>query len=81
MAKTSGLGSYECCVTPNAGWIRIRVGLLFIASGIFSILPFLGVWMLPLGFLLMAYDVPFLRKPVRRFSIGAARRWGQLCSG
>jgi len=48
---------------PNARWIRIPVGILLMLGGIFSILPFLGLWMLPLGLLLIAYDVPFLQKP------------------
>lgn len=60
---------------PKARWIRIPIGVLLIAGGIFSILPFLGIWMLPLGLLLMAYDVPALRSPVGRFTIWAARKW------
>ncbi len=60
---------------PRAQWIRIPVGALLIVGGVFSILPFLGVWMLPLGLLLIAYDVPFLRKPVGRFTIWATRKW------
>jgi hypothetical protein len=63
---------------PHARWVRIPVGVLLIAGGIFSILPLLGIWMLPLGLLLIAYDVPFLRRPVGRFTIGAARRWTTL---
>ena len=34
-------------------------------GGIFSFLPLLGVWMLPLGLLLIAQDVPFLQKASR----------------
>ncbi len=61
---------------PDARWIRIPIGLLLILGGVFSILPFLGIWMLPLGLLLIAYDVPFLRMPVARFTIWAAPKWG-----
>jgi hypothetical protein len=63
---------------PDARWIRIPVGLLAVIGGIFSFLPVLGIWMLPLGLLLLAYDIPFLRKPVGRFTIWAAWRWGRL---
>ena len=63
---------------PDARWIRIPVGLLAVIGGIFSFLPVLGVWMLPLGLLLLAYDIPFLRKPVGRFTIWAAWRWARL---
>ena len=49
---------------PDARLIRIPIGLFCIIGGIFSFLPVLGIWMLPLGLLLIALDVPFLRKPV-----------------
>lgn len=60
---------------PSARWVRIPVGLLLIVGGIFSILPLLGLWMLPLGLLLLAQDLPFLRRPMRRALLWAERRW------
>ncbi|MBQ4856236.1 hypothetical protein IMW82_16325 [Rhodanobacter sp. B2A1Ga4] len=60
---------------PSARWLRIPVGLLLVAGGIFSILPLLGLWMLPLGLLLLAQDLPFLRRPTRRALLWAERRW------
>ena len=63
---------------PDARWIRIPVGLLAVLGGILSFLPVLGIWMLPLGLLLLAYDIPFLRKPVGRSTIWAAWRWRRL---
>jgi hypothetical protein len=60
---------------PDARWIRIPIGLLFIIAGFLSFLPVLGLWMLPLGLLLIAYDVPFLRKPVGYFTIWSAEKW------
>ena len=63
---------------PDACWIRIPFGLLAVVGGIFSFLPVLGLWMLPLRLLLLAYDIPFLRKPVGRFTIWAAWRWARL---
>ena len=60
---------------PDARWLRIPLGLLLVAGGVLSILPVLGIWMLPLGLLLLAYDVPFLRKPVARFTIWATQKW------
>jgi hypothetical protein len=63
---------------PNAAWVRIPVGVLFIVGGIFSILPFLGIWMLPLGLLLIAMDVPVLREPVGRFTIWGIGKWTTL---
>ena len=55
---------------PHSRWVRL-LGLLLILGGVFSILPGLGTWMLPLGLLLIALDVPFLRKP-----IGHSTIWG-----
>lgn len=60
---------------PSSRWVRIPVGLLLIAGGIFSILPLLGIWMLPLGLLLLAQDLPFLRRPMRRALLWVERRW------
>lgn len=60
---------------PDARWFRIPIGLLCMVGGVFSFLPVLGIWMLPLGLLLIAYDVPFLRKPVGYFTIWAADKW------
>ncbi len=60
---------------PSAKWVRIPVGILLILGGIFSILPVLGIWMLPLGLLLLAIDVPFLQGPVARVMIWLERKW------
>ena len=48
---------------PAARWVRIPAGLLLIAGGFLGFLPILGFWMLPLGLLLLAIDIPHLRKP------------------
>lgn len=55
--------------------LRIPLALLLIVGGIFSVLPFLGLWMLPLGLLLLAIDVPALRPGISALVI-RARRWG-----
>ncbi|WP_271578506.1 hypothetical protein [Bradyrhizobium sp. CCBAU 11361] len=46
---------------PSSRWVRIPSGALLIVGGVFSFLPVLGVWMLPLGLALLAEDVPALR--------------------
>lgn len=66
---------------PASRLVRIPVGILFVLGGVFSILPGLGIWMLPLGLMLIAYDVPFLRKPVARFTIWGAERWAMFRLG
>lgn len=60
---------------PSSRWVRIPTGILLILGGVFSILPVLGLWMLPLGLLLLAQDLPFLRRPTRRGLLWAERRW------
>ncbi|WP_066478306.1 hypothetical protein [Bosea sp. WAO] len=56
---------------PSSRLVRIPAALLLILGGIFSILPFLGLWMLPLGLMLIAADIPFLRKPMAAFAMRA----------
>ena len=60
---------------PHSRWIRLPMGLLLILGGILSILPGLGTWMLPLGLLLIALDVPFLRKPIGRSTVWGVDKW------
>jgi hypothetical protein len=48
---------------------------LLICGGIVSVLPGFGIWMLPLGLLFIALDVPFLRKPVGHSTIWGANKW------
>lgn len=60
---------------PSSRWFRIPVGILLIIGGLFSFLPILGVWMVPLGALLLAQDVPFLKRPVARALMWLERQW------
>lgn len=53
--------------------LRVPVGLALTAGGVFSFLPFLGVWMLPLGLMLLAVDIKPLRRPVSAFTIRGKR--------
>ncbi|RTE88564.1 MULTISPECIES: hypothetical protein [Bradyrhizobium] len=46
---------------PSSRWVRIPSGALLVAGGVLSVLPLLGIWMLPLGLALLAEDVPALR--------------------
>jgi hypothetical protein len=47
---------------PSLRWVRIPGGILLIAASLFSILPLFGLWMLPPGLVLLAEDVPVLRR-------------------
>ena len=56
--------------------VRFPLALLLIAGGVFSFLPLLGIWMLPLGLLLLAVDLPILRGPISAMII-RGRRMGR----
>jgi hypothetical protein len=60
---------------PETRWFRIPLGVLLIFGGIFSFLPVLGIWMLPLGLLLLALDLPFLQGPVNTSVLRGTRKW------
>ena len=60
---------------PSSRWVRIPLALLLIVGGIFSFLPVLGLWMLPLGLLLFAQDVPLLQGPLVRLLAWVERKW------
>lgn len=60
---------------PEARWIRIPLGILLVLGGIFSFLPVLGIWMLPLGLLLLALDLVFLQGPVNNAIVRGTRKW------
>jgi hypothetical protein len=50
--------------------LRILLGILLIAGGLLGFLPILGFWMIPLGAVLLARDIP----AVERFN-DRVRRW------
>jgi hypothetical protein len=47
---------------PERRWLRIPIAVLFVAGGLLWFLPVVGLWMLPLGLLLLAEESP----PVKR---------------
>ncbi len=56
--------------------IRLPVAFLLLIGGLLGFLPILGFWMLPLGLLILAIDLPALR-PVVTAAIIRIRRWWQ----
>lgn len=63
---------------PESRWIRIPLGLLCIAASALWFLPVVGIELLPLGLLLIAQDVPFLRRPVGRMTLKLESLWRRL---
>ena len=64
--------------SPKSRWVRIPVALLCIVASFFWYLPVIGIEFLPLGLLLLAQDVPFLRGPVARFTLWLEAQWCRL---
>jgi len=60
---------------PSHRFVRFPLGILLVLGGVFSILPGLGIWMLPLGLLLLAIDVTILQRPVNALVLWAERQW------
>ena len=60
---------------PSAKVVRIPFGVVMVCGGVLSFLPILGIWMLPLGLMLLAIDVPPLRGPVTGVIIRGSRWW------
>jgi hypothetical protein len=65
---------------PESRWARIPAAALLILGGILGMLPVLGFWMLPLGFILIAEDLPIVRRGVARVLEGLERRRPQWFS-
>lgn len=72
---------------PASRGARILVSALLVIGSLFSFLPVLGVWMLPLGLIIIAQDLPFLKAPLvaafRRVEAGYAhlQHWRKASFG
>lgn len=60
---------------PSSRLVRVPLAMVLIIGGIFSFLPVLGLWMLPLGLILIAQDLPFLQGPMARMLGWIERKW------
>jgi hypothetical protein len=63
---------------PHSRWVRIPIGILCILASFFWFLPVIGLEFFPIGLLLIAQDIPFLRKPVARWMLRLEDRWLEL---
>jgi hypothetical protein len=53
--------------------VRTLMGIALVFGGIFSFLPVLGVWMLPLGLIMLSIDSAFIRRFRRKSEIRLGR--------
>ena len=59
---------------PSSKLVRIPLAVLLVLGGVLGFLPILGLWMLPLGLVLLAEDVPPLRHATGRILAWIERR-------
>jgi len=60
---------------PRTRLGRTLLGLAFLLGGIFSFLPVLGIWMLPLGLVILSVDWAFVRRWRRQAEVKLSRWW------
>ena len=60
---------------PQSVWLRRALGGGLILGGTFSFLPVLGIWMLPLGLIILSRDSSRIRRIRRKSEVGILRRW------
>ncbi|MBI1329244.1 MAG: hypothetical protein GC166_04990 [Alphaproteobacteria bacterium] len=61
-----GFGRFKISL-PQSRSLRILIGIGLCLGGMMWFLPVLGIWMLPLGIIVLAVDVPFFRPLRDRF--------------
>ncbi len=66
-------------LVPAHPFLRALLGIAFVIGGIFSFLPILGIWMLPLGLIILSIDSALIRRFRRKSTIRLGRwlllRW------
>jgi hypothetical protein len=63
---------------PKSRKYRIPLGLLLIACGTVGFLPIVGYEFIPLGLLVLAQDIPVLRKPVGKMVLWLLGKWVKI---
>lgn len=59
---------------PASRIARVGLGVAFVLGGIFSFLPILGLWMLPVGLIILSIDFAIVRRWRRRSTVWWERR-------
>lgn len=60
MARTIRIGTWSYDL-PDWAPARMAIGVLLILFGFLGFLPVLGFWMVPLGLVVLSYDIPRVR--------------------
>ena len=59
----------QAVTAPGRQFLRIPLAILLMLGGFVGFLPIVGFWMLPLGLILLAIDVPGLRPAVAALTL------------
>ena len=59
----------------RGAFVRVPLGITLLIGGMLFFLPFFGLWMIPLGLMVLAIDLPLLRPAVSAGIIRLRRRW------
>jgi hypothetical protein len=68
-------GAMDTLLRDRMRLVRVPVAILLIVGGFLAILPVFGLWMTPIGLMLLAIDVPALRPRVSAAIIRGRRRF------
>jgi hypothetical protein len=60
VARTIRIGKWTYDL-PERAPARIAIGIVLILLGLLGFLPVLGFWMVPLGLVVLSYDIPRVR--------------------
>jgi hypothetical protein len=62
---------------PRSRILRVAIGVILVIFGLFGFLPVVGFWMIPLGLLVLANDIPAVRRLNRRVAVAVKRWWAR----
>ena len=62
---------------PHRRWQRVVLGVALLVGGVLGFLPILGFWMIPLGLVVLSYDIASVRRLRRRLLVWWYRRAGR----
>ena len=58
---------------PESKMLRLTIGTLLMFGGLLWFLPILGIWMIPLGLLVLSVDIAIIRRWRRRGEVKIGR--------
>ena len=58
---------------PESKVLRLTIGTLLMFGGLLWFLPILGIWMIPLGLLVLSVDIAIIRRWRRRGEVRIGR--------